>query len=76
MVILESVSFDEAKVYVKEQSTAQFEFPTNIISAVYEVLDSQPRVHAWNSDTQSWIEEGVTADECDTMISDAWNRMQ
>ena len=25
---------------------------------------------------QSWIEEGVTADECDTMISDAWNRMQ
>jgi nitrate/TMAO reductase-like tetraheme cytochrome c subunit len=61
------MTFDEAKVYVKEQSTAQFEFPTNIISAVYEVLSSH---------ISSIEEHGITADECDTMISDAWNRMQ
>ncbi len=61
------MTFNEAKVYVKEQATAKFEFPTNIISAVYEALESHGR---------TIDEQGITADECDTMISDTWNRMQ
>ena len=61
------MTFDEAKVYVKEQATAKFEFPTNIIDAVYCELYNHGRHIEHN---------GITADECDTMISDAWNRMQ
>jgi len=61
------MTLQEAKVYVQQQVTANYEFPLDIISCSHDVLDEN---------SVSINSEGITADECDTIISDVWNRMQ